>query len=338
LQTGSLFVGANVQLTARGLMQTYLKTKPVWMQLLLFFGMAFGILMVLSLIGGIVLSKITGISLLEMGDVNKWEHNAQTLTMIRGMLLLQFLGLFLIPSLLFAYFSDPHPGAYLGLKRPSNAVYWLIGVAALLVAVPIVEYTGVLNRELAFNSDTKKWMETMEQDAAKTIQFMLQGRTVTNLVLNLIFIAVFAGVGEELFFRGVLQRLFIRSTRSPWAGIILAAFFFSFFHFQFFGFIPRFLLGILLGAMYWYSGSLWVAIVAHVVYDAFFITYAYFHPALIADPNASLIDKNYLLIGTLISAAMVGLMVWWMRKASSAGYQTVYAGDDALKAQNDSPF
>lgn len=308
------------------------------MQLLLFLGMAFGILMVLSLIGGIVLSNITGISLLNMGDVNKWEHNAQTLTMVRGMVLLQFLGWFLIPSLLFAYFSDPQPAEYLGLRAPSHAFYWILGVAALIVAVPIVEYTGVLNRELAFNNDSKKWMETMEQNAAKAIQFMLQDRTITNLVLNLIFIAVFAGVGEELFFRGVLQRLFIRSTKSPWAGIILAAFLFSFLHFQFFGFVPRFLLGILLGAMYWYSGSLWVAIIAHVVYDAFFITYAHFHPELIADPNASLIDKSNLMLGALISAALVAGMVWWMRKHSTSNYQTVYAGDDALKAQNDSPF
>jgi membrane protease YdiL (CAAX protease family) len=224
------------------------------------------------------------------------------------------------------------------LKAPSHVVYWLIGVTALLLAVPIVEYTGILNRGLPFNDGTSKWMQGMEQDAAKTIQFMLQDRTISNLLLNLVFIAVFAGVGEELFFRGVLQRLFIKSTKSPWAGIILAAFFFSFFHFQFFGFVPRFLLGILLGAMYWYSGSLWVAIIAHVVYDAFFITYAYFHPALIADPNASLIDESNLLVGALISTAIVGLVGWWMRKNSTNNYETVYAGDEALRSQNDSPF
>jgi membrane protease YdiL (CAAX protease family) len=316
-------------------MQTYLKTKPVWMQLLLFLGMAFGLLMVVFMIGGMILSKMTGISLLEMGDVDKWKHNSQTLSMIRGMLLLQFFGMFLIPSLLFAYFSDPRPAQYLGLKPPSKWFYWVAGIAALLVAVPLVEYTGILNRELPFNESTNKWMQSMEDEAAKTIQFMLGKISLDNLIMNIIFIAAFAGIGEELFFRGVLQRLFIRSTKSPWAGIILAAFFFSFFHFQFFGFVPRFFLGILLGAMYWYSGSLWVAILAHFVYDAFFIIYAYFHPQLIADTNASLIDKSYLVIGGLISAVLVATIIWWMKRNSTTSYEAVYAEDSPPPSEKD---
>lgn len=319
-------------------MQTYLKTKPVWMQLLLFLGMAFGILMVVFLVGGIILSQITGMSLMEMGDVNSWKNDAATLTMVRGMLLLQFLGLFLIPSLLFAYFSDPQPAKYLGLKAPERSFYWLLGIAALLLAVPIVEYTGILNKNMPFNQGTIDWMKKMEEDASKTIQFMLADRSVGNLLLNLVFIALFAGVGEELFFRGIFQRLFIKATKSPWAGIILAAFFFSFFHFQFFGFIPRFLLGILLGAMYWYSGSLWVAIIAHFVYDAFFITYAYFEPEMITNTEASLVDRSYLVVAALVSAAVVALLVWWMRKHSSASYEKVYKDDNPVASDKDLSF
>ncbi|HVE61302.1 MAG TPA: hypothetical protein VNA26_05765, partial [Chitinophagaceae bacterium] len=72
-------------------MQTYLKTRPVWIQLLLFLGMSFGILMVVFLIGGIVLSKISGISLLEMGSIKNWDTtDTNMLFMLRGMLLLQF--------------------------------------------------------------------------------------------------------------------------------------------------------------------------------------------------------------------------------------------------------
>jgi hypothetical protein len=320
-------------------MQTYLKTRPVWIQLLLFIGMAFGILMVLSLIGGGILSSLTGKSLFEMNDPATWDpKDPNMLTFIRGMLLIQFLGMFLIPSLLFAYFSDPRPLDYVGLKPPSRAIYWGLGILVMLVAVPMVEYIGLINRDLPFPAETRKWMQSMEDEAARTLQVMLGRTTLTDLMLNVVFIAAFAGIGEELFFRGIIQRLFIRSTKSPWMGIVIAAFLFSFFHFQFFGFIPRFLLGILLGAIYWYSGSLWPAIIAHFVYDAFFITLAYFNPELVTNPDAALVDKSYIAVAALVSTALVVLIVWMMKKASTTDYNEVYRDDQPSPSPNDFTF
>jgi hypothetical protein len=70
-------------------------------------------------------------------------------------------------------------------------------------------------------------MKTSEESAAKQIGFMLKRNTVQDLFLNLVLVAVFAGVGEELLFRGVLQRLFIKLFKNPWAGILVTAFIFS---------------------------------------------------------------------------------------------------------------
>jgi hypothetical protein len=314
-------------------MQTYLKTKPVWMQLLLFLGMAFGIFFVISLLGSLILTQITGIGLFEMADMSKLDSgDPKMMTVIRGMLLLQFLGLFVIPSLLFSYFSDPKPMDYIGLKQPGKMSYWIIAVALLIIAIPVVEYTGLFNKNLNFGKGVQTWAQSMEDEAAKTIQFMLGTTSVVDLVLNIIFIAAFAGIGEELFFRGILQRLFIKGTKSPWAGIIIAAFFFSFFHFQFFGFIPRFLLGILLGAIYWYSGSLWTAIIAHFFYDAFIIVLAYFNPQMIKNPDASMLDKSMLGMMALVSAALVGVMVWWMKRNSTTTFASVYNDEDDLNS------
>lgn len=296
-------------------MQTYLKSRPVWLQLLIFLGMSFVILMIVFIIGGMILSQITGISLLEFGSVNTWDSSdTSTLLMLRGMTVLQFVGLFLIPSILFARFSDPQPFRYLGLKKPYKNIYWVLGIAAMLLAIPLVEYTGLLNKQFPFSDGMQKWMQGLEEEASKTLQFMLQKNTPADLFLNLILIAGFAGIGEELFFRGVLQRLLIKACKSPWAGIIIAAFFFSFFHFQFFGFIPRFLLGILLGAIYWYSGSLWPAILAHFVYDAFFIILVYFQPQLIQNTEAVLFDPSRLVMMALASTALVIAITWYMKK------------------------
>ena len=314
-------------------MQSYLKTRPAGIQLLLFIGMAVGIFTIFSGIGMSILSSMTGISMFEVSDISKWKANPKMLTYVRGMLLIQFLGLFLIPSLLFAYFSDPRPLPYIGIKQPLKPIYWLLGIASLLVAIPLVEYTGLINRQVHFGS-AQSWMQRMEQEAMQQIKFMLGKQTIGELITNLVFIAGFAGVGEELFFRGVLQRLFIKAFKNPWAGILVTAFLFSALHVQFFGFIPRFLLGILLGAVYWYSGSLLTAIVAHFIYDAFFITVAYFQPQIIDDTNSVMFNGSSQIVLAIVSTALVVFIVWLMKKNSTITYDEVYRNDEIPKHQD----
>jgi membrane protease YdiL (CAAX protease family) len=321
---------ANLNKRKKEVMQTYLKTRPAWIQLLLFLGMAFGLFTIAIYAGSMILSNITGISFFELRDAGNWDlTNPKMLTYMRGLILIQFLFLFTIPSLLFSYFSDPIPMQYLGLKAPSSAVYWILGLLLILAAYPFVEYIGYLNQKISLGETTNRWMKSMEEEAARQIRFMLQERTPAELVKNLVFIALFAGVGEELFFRGILQRIFIRITQNPWMGIILTAAIFSGIHFQFYGFFPRFLLGILLGVIYWYSGSLWVAILAHFLYDAAVILVVYFNPHLLQNTEATIIQGQglQLLIGALVSLAVTVLLLWQMRKRSVTDYNEIYRED-----------
>lgn len=313
-------------------MQTYLKTKPVWIQLLLFAGMAFGLFIILTLVGTLMLTKIIGVGLTEVQNISQWNANdPRMIYFIRGLLLLQFLGLFLIPSLLFAYFSDPKPLNYVGLKQPVKPVFWMLAIVAMFVAIPAVEYVGALNQKMSLGAETQKWMKNMEEEAAKQIQFMLSKHTPKELILNLIFISLFAGIGEEIFFRGILQRLFIRAFKNPWMGIVLTAAVFSAFHFQFFGFFPRLLLGIVLGAIYWYSGSLWAAMLAHFLYDGFIIVLAYLNPSIVQNSDQSIINTSHLAILGLVSVVLTILILWLMKKSSSASYEEVYQNDKPLQ-------
>lgn len=311
-------------------MQTYLKTRPAWIQLLLFLGLAFGLFTIAVMIGSSILSNMTGISMFAIQDSKNFEQtNPELLTYMRGMILLQFLFLFTIPSLLFAYFSDPKPGEYLGLKSPHPSLYWILGILLIIVAYPFVEFIGYLNQKVPVGESTERWMKGMEEEAARQIRFMLQERSVGELVKNLVFISLFAGIGEELFFRGILQRIFIRMTQNPWMGIVLTAAIFSGIHFQFYGFFPRFLLGILLGAIYWYSGSLWTAILAHFLYDAVIILVVYFNPQLLSNPEATIIQGQMvqLLIGAVVSLGVTLLLLRYMKKRSTTSYQEVYKDD-----------
>lgn len=310
-------------------MQTYLKSRPVGIQLLLFIGLAFGIFSIFSFAAVTILPRLTGIDLQTFQNSKNWEGNSgNMLLFIRGMLITQFLGLFLIPTLLFGYFSDPRPMNYLGFKKPFHYSYLLLGIIVMLAAIPLVEYIGLINKKLILDNDTTVWMKELEESANRQIKYMLKDRTVSEYIMNLVFIAVFAAVGEELFFRAILQRLFIRLTKNPWIGIILAALLFSGFHLQFYGFFPRLLLGVILGVLYWYSGSLWTAILAHFVYDAFLVSLIYSNPKLMEDDAATMVQPGMLGIAALASAAICGLLVWRMIKKSPASYEESYRNDN----------
>lgn len=308
------------------------------MQLVLFICMAVGGGVLLIFIGTLILSKMTGISWDEIGNVKKWNlANPKMLFLMRGLTLLQFLGLFLIPSLLMAYLSDPKPGKYLGMRPPWKAGYWILGIAALLIAYPFVEYTGILNYNMLSGHGNSHWVNDKEQEAAKLIQFMLADRSVNNLVINLIFIALFAGIGEELFFRGVIQRLLIRGTKSPWAGILITAFVFAFVHFQFYGFLPRFFLGALLGAIYWYSGSIWTAVLAHFFWDGMTIVIAYLHPETVTSTDASVLEHTKgVEFMAMASLALTVIILMWMKRNSRSSFEAVYADD--YRKHPDNPF
>ena len=310
------------------------------MQLLLFFGIAMASFMIAGLIGTSVLSGMTGINLSGLQNISSWDPaNPAYTTYIRGMLVVQFVFLWVVPCLLFSFLADPkQPMKFLGLNRPSHHLFWLLGILVMLVGYPFVEYIGYINQKLIVSTGGESWMKNLEEQALKQMQFMFREQTTTELLLNLLCIAVFAGVGEELFFRGVLQRLLIKTTRNAWVGILLTAIIFSGFHMQFYGFLPRLFLGALLGAIYWYSGSLWVAILVHFLYDAVGVTLIHFNPHMLQNANETIIKGEWqLLIGAMISLALTFAILQQMQKRSVASYEAVY-NDELPKETDDFSF
>lgn len=303
-------------------MQSYLKTRSVRSQAFIFLSLVFaGLLIFVVMLGTWIATKTTGLSLFEISDAGKWTGtDPRYAGFLRVMLAVQFVGLFVVPVLVFAYLSDPAPARYLGL-RPASLSFFIAGILLLVAAIPLVEYLGFLNQKVAFPRSVEGWMKSTEREAQQQIGMLLRGKSLSNLVLNIIMIAGFAGIGEELFFRGVVQRLAIWGFKNVWVGIVVTAFLFSALHLQFYGFFPRLLLGIFLGAIYWYSGSLWPAILAHFFYDALLITLAYFNPSMISEKQTSIIPSSSMIVMALLSVALSAGLLFYMRKKSTASLE-----------------
>lgn len=308
-------------------MKGLLKAKPPGTQLLTLVGIALASFFIIGLIGTSIVAAITGMKLEEIRNIAGWDYtNPSTIGYIRGMQIVQFVGLFLLPTLFCAYLFSTDSKKYLGLKKPVVESYWIIGALVMILAIPFVQWLGELNRGVHFPTGIENWMKAKEDEANKTVRGLLSQHSVKDLIINLICIAGLAAIGEELIFRGMIQRLFIKLFKSHWPGIIMTAFLFSAIHLQFYGFLPRFILGILLGITYWYSGSLWTAILAHFVYDALLITLAYFNPAMVNDETT--IKLSSIVFAAAISFVMILFSINWMIKHSSAKFSELYADDD----------
>jgi uncharacterized protein len=308
-------------------MKGSLKTKPALNQFLFLFGVTLASFFILGAIGGLAISISSGISISELTEIDKLDlSRPEVINLLRGLQVVQFVSLFLVPVLICSWFLTDNRKKYLGLKWPANAGYILAGVGIMLIAIPFTSWLGELNGRISLPTGIENWMQEQEKQAERTIKALLSRRSISDLLLNIFCIAVLAAVGEELLFRGMVQRILIRLFRSPWAGIIVTAIIFSAMHMQFYGFLPRLMLGILLGVIFWYSGSLWVAILAHFIYDAVIIILAYFNPEMLDEKNKT--EFNNLAMAGMVSLAVVVLLIIWMKKRSTVTYEQVYATDN----------
>ena len=127
----------------------------------------------------------------------------------------------------------------------------------------------------AFLKSIEDAMRAAEDRAALITEAFLKMNNISDLLINLIVVAVLPAIGEELLFRGVLQRLLGEWSKNIHAGIWISAFVFSAMHAQFYGFVPRMLLGALFGYLLVWSGSLWLPILAHFINNGSAVLFTY---------------------------------------------------------------
>lgn len=126
-----------------------------------------------------------------------------------------------------------------------------------------------------FLSGVEQWMRDMETQLMELTQFLTDFQSIPELLAGILVIGVFAGVGEELFFRGLIQPKMQGYLQSPHWGIWVTAIIFSAIHVQFYGFLPRLFLGALFGYLYHYTGSLFYPILGHFLNNALTLLLVY---------------------------------------------------------------
>lgn len=208
------------------------------------------------------------------------EFSASDIWMMKIGQIISVVILFIIPAILYAVFFTENKMKTLDIHHIGKPVYYILGGLCFLSAIPFINYLGEWNASLhfpAFLSGLEASCRLAEENIEKMMLLFLDMKTPLDLIVNLGVIALAAAVSEELFFRGVLQNHLLKTTNRLHLSVWITALFFSALHGQFFGFIPRMLLGGILGYFYVFSGSLWVPILGHFINNGFQVVWIYFY-------------------------------------------------------------
>lgn len=296
-------------------MAGHLRVSSPWSQLGIFLGLFGGAFIISSvLMGAFILVK--GIPIQDADNID-WS-NPELVSTMKWIQAISSVLIFLLPALIYARITfSAKPLYYLGLRTPEKSLMYGLAILCIMVAFPFVIWLGELNQVIPL----PEWMTAMEKDTAKQMEALLKVNKPIDILVNVIIIAILPAVCEELCFRGALQRIVIQCMKNPWAGIIVTSILFSALHLQFQGFLPRMFLGIVLGALYWYSGSLWTSILAHFVNNGVQVVAVSYAPQYVTE------NPSIPTLAGIASGLVVFVIVWVYRRFSTVTYTKVYESD-----------
>jgi membrane protease YdiL (CAAX protease family) len=204
-------------------------------------------------------------------------NNPTFLNALRVMQLVSTFFIFFVPAVIMAYVLSKKPFRLLGFNFYFSSKQIVLVILIMLAALPLVGALGELNKLIPVGKDLEMYFKAMEDRYAETVKLLANINSPGAYILALLIMALAPAIFEETLFRGALQNLLQKISQNPWISIGISSVIFSAIHMSFYGFLPRFALGVVLGLIFHYSGSLWLAIIAHFFNNALVVTQIYIY-------------------------------------------------------------
>lgn len=198
-------------------------------------------------------------------------HSGQTTVRLRIATVIQDIFMFIVPSVVTAMMICRRPAEFLQIDRRPTLWLCVLVISTVIAAVPAMNVIIKWNASLHLPDSmahAEQLMRAAEDKAAIFTHTLIGGTGTGSLIMALLIVGVLAAFSEEIFFRGTLQRLFLTSGVRIHLAVWITAIIFSAIHVQFFGFIPRLLLGAFFGYVVAWSGNLWLGVLAHFTNNA----------------------------------------------------------------------
>jgi len=309
-------------------MNTYLKYQSPAIQFFSFLGLAAGFFILNIIISTYFFSDLSAVLINKNAPISSYMINQFKWAQLLGATVS-----FILPAVFFGYFSSPKALPYVGIQKTLSVILLLLSVVLLVFIQPFVGWTGNLNSKLNFGSMQKTLQDT-EAVYNRALEVFLQMKTPADLFVNLFIMALLPAIGEELFFRGALQKALLRLSNKPWLSVLVSSGIFALLHGTFFKIIPIFALGILLGTVYYFTRNLWYTITIHFLNNALAVLAVYFSNRSIAISkfaNDNFTVPFYFAIFSLL--AVVSIMYFIKKKSDEVLPEVVTNEDNDYLAQ-----
>lgn len=287
------------------------------MQLVTFLGLMFAFMLLYSVfLAGFFPAISGGYTIDQFSDTKVWKDPVfvQALKIVQ---LLYTLMSFLAPALIFAYLAHPRPTEYLGLRRSPKADQLLLALLILICAMPFVGITAEWNA----GWNVSKAIRDMENMAEQQTKLLLNMPDFGSMFFSLILLALLPAIAEEVFFRGVLQRLLTQIVKNGWIAVVITSVLFSAIHMQFLGFVPRVVLGFVMGAIYYLTGNLWLSIAGHFLNNGLQVVLVFLFQAKIISYDV-MSDEHTPVYYGIASVLVAGFLLMVLNRRAKAAGQT----------------
>lgn len=234
-----------------------INAKDGFTQFLIWFGIFFLCFIAGQLLSGMVLYLFYGMDISDMSTLLKKHHD---LNGFRIAQMISTIGSFLAPAIIFSRLKMKDWKHYNWADQSFNVLFFILIPLLVISFYPLINVSFYINKYLGISN----WFKDFQGDYKDIVTALTAGTTPQILIMNLLTVAIIPAICEEWLFRGTLQRFFSQYLNIHVA-VFLASVIFSLIHFEFSGFLPRIFLGMLLGYIFYYSGSLWASIFAHML-------------------------------------------------------------------------
>jgi hypothetical protein len=291
---------------------------------MLFGLMAFTMLYFSIAILNLTMPVITGYSLRAIQAFTKENVDDLRLPVMLAQLITAA-GLFLIPPLVFSYWSHPSMKKYLRLYVPKLS-HVVLAICMLMGALPLFLEIGIFLRNLVPGI----------ADGAKKVELLLNISKPLELVVMILVMAVMPGVSEELFFRGVLLRFAHQRIRKAMLSAIITSILFAIAHDSIYNIPSITIAGVLLCYTYYWSGSLITGMIAHVIYNASQIYFSYLTVTHVEFKGISTSEHLpwYVIVGGTVISILSAYTFWKTRKPLSPDWSANFTPEE-IQAKNE---
>ncbi len=294
------------------------------------FGLMGAGLIVGSLAGAGIWVAMTGqgFSTMQKGMLD--PANVQAVRMLQ---LVSTFFIFFVPAYIASLILHRKPLRFLGFNRYFTWRELGLAIAIMVAALPLVGTLSELNKLIPIPASLESWFQELEETYEQQVKVLSRIDGFGDYLFSLLVMALAPAIFEETFFRGGMQHILHGATRKPWLAIILTSLVFSAIHFSYYGFIPRFCLGMVLGLLYYYSGSLWLSIAGHFFNNALVVTQIYVLTVQGKSVDAAMEESGPWWMGILTGALMIGLFMYYRMYSAQSRRKLMPLEDRALEEQ-----